>query len=125
VVYHRHEHTWSWRQWQKVLNWWRVQRALGGVFSFLFIAFVACDAQSPTCTCPAHTQTCTCFAGSPTQLPCGANCGNALDSVMCECATDDTANLESNRQRVMMHDIPRLAKLLGLPVRDLLLPEWK
>lgn len=34
------------------------------------------------------------------------------------------ANLENNKQRVMMHDLPRLAKTLGIPVRDLLLPEW-
>lgn len=34
------------------------------------------------------------------------------------------ANIEGGRQRVMLHDLPRLADVLGLPVRDLLPAKW-
>lgn len=34
------------------------------------------------------------------------------------------ANIEGGKQRVMLHDLPRLAAVLGLPVRDLLPAAW-
>lgn len=34
------------------------------------------------------------------------------------------ANIESGQQRVMMHDVPNIANVLGIRVRDLLLPAW-
>jgi ribosome-binding protein aMBF1 (putative translation factor) len=36
----------------------------------------------------------------------------------------NVSGIETGRIRVMMHDLPRLARVLGLPVRDLLPPEW-
>jgi DNA-binding XRE family transcriptional regulator len=34
------------------------------------------------------------------------------------------SNLEKGRQRVMLHDLPRIAKVLRIPIRDLLDPKW-
>lgn len=36
----------------------------------------------------------------------------------------NVANVEAGRQRVMLHDLPRLAKALGVPVLDLLPSEF-
>ena len=33
--------------------------------------------------------------------------------------------LEKGKQRVMMHDLPRIAEALGVPVIELIPPEWK
>ena len=35
------------------------------------------------------------------------------------------ANIETGRQRVMMHDLPGIAEALKLRVRDLILPRWR
>lgn len=34
-------------------------------------------------------------------------------------------NLEKGRQRVMLHDLPKLARVVGIRVIDLIPPEWK
>lgn len=34
-------------------------------------------------------------------------------------------NIENGRQRVMLHDVPRIARALGIPPRDLLPTEWR
>jgi len=53
------------------------------VASALLVAILGCS-QSPTCECEG--QSCTCIiGGGSTALMCGATCGNAVDSTVCEC----------------------------------------
>lgn len=34
------------------------------------------------------------------------------------------SNIENGRQRVMIHDLARIARVLGIPTRDLIPGEW-